>query len=171
MLKAINDIKGEIQSHSQRIGETEERISQTEDDSEHTGSGRLTPRVVIIKFVNWRDRETVLKAARKTTDLRYENHRVSFFPDLSAETRKLQRNFDDVKARFRALGVRYGMLYPAHLIITHNDKRRIFKSVTEAEKYIQEISPHSGATRGYAAYAAHMGAALEGRQTMPQNYL
>ncbi|KAL7872548.1 hypothetical protein SRHO_G00075310 [Serrasalmus rhombeus] len=123
-----------------------------------------TPRVVIIKFVNWRDRETVLKAARKTTDLRYENHRVSFFPDLSAETRKLQRNFDDVKARFRALGVRYGMLYPAHLIITHNDKRRIFKSVTEAEKYIQEISPHSGATRGYAAYAAHMGAALEWRQ-------
>uniref|UniRef100_A0AAR2LGB0 Uncharacterized protein n=1 Tax=Pygocentrus nattereri TaxID=42514 RepID=A0AAR2LGB0_PYGNA len=32
MLKAINDIKGEIQSHSQRIGETEDRISQTEDD-------------------------------------------------------------------------------------------------------------------------------------------
>ncbi|KAL7868322.1 hypothetical protein SRHO_G00097060 [Serrasalmus rhombeus] len=97
MLKAINDIKGEIQSHSQRIGETEERISQTEDDR---------------------------------------------------RPRKLQRNFDDVKARFRALGVRYGMLYPAHLIITHNDKRRIFKSVTEAEKFIQEISSHAGGHTG-----------------------
>lgn len=32
MLDAINSIKGDLLSHSRRIGETEERISQTEED-------------------------------------------------------------------------------------------------------------------------------------------
>ena len=99
-----------------------------------------SPRVVIMKFLNYRDRETTLRTARKTTEVRYENQRVAFFPDLSAETRKLQQRFNGVKTQLRALNIRYGMLYPSHLIITHNDKRRIFKSVAEAEEFVQEIS-------------------------------
>uniref|UniRef100_A0A0S7EWS1 LITD1 n=2 Tax=Poeciliopsis prolifica TaxID=188132 RepID=A0A0S7EWS1_9TELE len=215
MLKAIKDIKGDIQSLTERTGETEARISQAEDDvislqgrvkslektvevlsdrvaeqedrsrrsnlrlvglpeksegsdlcgflekwfretlgEDFTSSrcverahriGPLTsnpaaPRVVLMKFLSYRDREAALKAVRKMKEVHYKNHRVTFFPDLSAETRKLQRRFDGVKIRLRALKVRYGILYPAHLIITHNDKRRIFKSVEEAEKYIDGIS-------------------------------
>lgn len=97
------------------------------------------PRVVIMKFLNYRDREATLRTARRMTEVRYENQRVAFFPDLSTETRKLQQRFNGVKTQLRALNIRYGMLYPAHLIITHNDKRRIFKSVAEAEEYVQEI--------------------------------
>lgn len=92
-----------------------------------------------MKFLNYRDQEATLRTARKMTAVRYENERVAFFPDLSVETSKLQQLFNGVKTQLRALSVRYGMLYPAHLIITHNDKRRIFKSVAEAEEYIQEI--------------------------------
>lgn len=218
MLKAINDVKEDIQLHSQRIKETEERISQTEDDvtflegkvkklektvetlydkiTEQEDRSRRSnvrlvglpeksegsdlcgflekllcdtlkegfssppilerahrigpinpkssaPRVVIMKFLNYRDRETTLRSARMT-EVRYENHRVAFFPDLSAETRKMQKRFDGVKTQLRALNIRYGMLYPAHLIITHNDKRRIFKSVAEAEEYVQEMGARIG---------------------------
>ncbi|KAJ8004358.1 hypothetical protein DPEC_G00158340 [Dallia pectoralis] len=99
-----------------------------------------SPRAVVMKFLNYRDRETVLRTARKMTEVRYENQRVAFFPDLSAETRKLQQHFNGVKTQLRALNIRYGILYPSHLIITHNDKRRIFKSVAEAEEYIGGIS-------------------------------
>ncbi|KAJ8001122.1 hypothetical protein DPEC_G00187950 [Dallia pectoralis] len=97
-----------------------------------------SPRAVVMKFLNYRDRETALRTARKMTEARYENQRVPFFPDLSAETRKLQLRFNGVKNQLRALHIRYGILYPSHLIITHNDKRRIFKSV--AEEYIRGIS-------------------------------
>lgn len=103
-----------------------------------------SPRVVIMKFLNYRDRETTLRAARKMTEVRYENQRIAFFPDLSTETRKLQQRFNGVKTQLRALNIRYGMLYPAHLIITHNDKRRIFKSVAEAEEYVKKISLQTG---------------------------
>lgn len=37
------------------------------------------------------------------------------------------------------MNIRYGLLHPAHLIITHNDKRLISKTVAEAEGYIQMI--------------------------------
>lgn len=218
MMKAIQDIKGDMQSLTERTGETEVRISQVEDDvtslqskvkslektvevlcdrvaeqedrnrrsnlrlvglpeksegadlcgfletwlretlgedfpsvqyverAQRIGplsSKTTTPRVVMMKFLNHRDRDKTLKAARKMKEVYYENHRVTFFPDFSAETRKLQRRFDGAKTRLRALKIRYGILYPAHLIITHNDKRRIFKSVEEAEKYIDGISPQA----------------------------
>ncbi|KAE8295999.1 hypothetical protein D5F01_LYC04748 [Larimichthys crocea] len=215
MLDAINGIKAEVLSHSRRIGETEERISQAEEDlttlqqkvgqlegtveilrnkiqeQEDRGrrsnlrliglpektegsdmcsflenwlpkvfgddlastpvierahrvgqvnSGRSSaPRPIVMKFLNYKDRENTLRAARKQKEVRYGNQRVSFFPDLSAETRQRQRQFDGVKARFRAMDIRYGLLYPAHLVVTHNAERLIFKSVKEAEDFLRKI--------------------------------
>lgn len=38
-----------------------------------------SPRVVIMKFLNYRDREPTLRTGRKMTEVRYENQRVTFF--------------------------------------------------------------------------------------------
>eukprot|EP00064_Thunnus_orientalis_P001590 superscaffoldBa00000110_g1593 len=48
----------------------------------------------------------------------------------------LQRQLDGVKAQFRILNIRYGLLYPAHPVITHDGQRLIFKSVAEAKDYL-----------------------------------
>ncbi|KAG7522442.1 hypothetical protein JOB18_022344 [Solea senegalensis] len=202
MMEAIKDIKGELLSHSRRIGEVEESVSLVEDDAAalqqkvglltskiqdqedrarrpnlrlvglpektegpdmcnflenclpRTLGETLTPapvierahrigqvnpnrpstsRTIVMKLLNYRDRQKILRAARRLKEVRYENHRISFYPDLSAETRQLQRQFDGIKAQLRALNIRYGMLYPAHLVIKHNDQRLIFKSVPEAK--------------------------------------
>lgn len=213
MLEAINGLKAELLSHSKRIGETEERISQTEEDvntlrlkakkleqTVETLSNKVqdledrgrrsnlrmvglpertegsdacafledwlpkvltdcfsaapiierahrvgqinpnrpsTPRTIVMKFLNYKDREKTLRAARKLKEIRYGDNRISLFPDLSAETR--QRCFDGVKAQLRSRDIRYGMLYPAHLIVTHEDKRHIFKTVSKAEEYIRGL--------------------------------
>lgn len=106
------------------------------------------PRTIIMKFLNYRDCEKTMRAARRLGEVRHENHRLGFFPDLSSETRQRQRQFDGVKARFRAMDIRYGMLYPAHLVITHESKRRIFKTVPEAEEYLRGMqSPARGSPR------------------------
>lgn len=39
------------------------------------------------------------------------------------------------------MNIHYGILYPGHLIITHENKRLIFKTVKEAEDYIQNLYP------------------------------
>lgn len=104
-----------------------------------------TPRVVIMKFLNYRDRETAMTAARKMKEIFYKDHRLSLFPDLSPETRRQQRRFDGVKAKLRALNIRYGMLYPAQLMITHNERRIIFKSDEEAEDYVRKMRPQPAA--------------------------
>lgn len=90
-----------------------------------------------MKFLNYKDRKKTLRAARKLKELRYGDQSVNLFPDPSAETRQRQRCFDGVKAQLRSMDIRYGMLYPAHLIVTHADKRHIFKTVSEAEDFIR----------------------------------
>ncbi|KAL0153442.1 hypothetical protein M9458_050846 [Cirrhinus mrigala] len=78
------------------------------------------PRVIVIKFLNYQDREKALRAARKK-ELRYKGQRISLFPDLPTETRQRQRQFDSltVKAQLGGMEIHYGMLYPANLIVTH----------------------------------------------------
>lgn len=98
-----------------------------------------TPRAIVIKFLNYQDREKALRAARKMKELRYEGQRISLFPDLSAETRQRQRQFDGVKAQLRGMEIRYGMLYPAHLIVTHAGQRHVFKTVAEAEDFVRSV--------------------------------
>lgn len=74
-----------------------------------------TPRTIIVKFLNYKDCKKTLRAARTLGEVRHENHCLGFFPDLSSETHKRQRQFDGVKARFRAMDIHYGMLYPIYI--------------------------------------------------------
>lgn len=212
-LEAIRSVKGDVQVHSRRLDEAEERISRAEDDvaslqgkvqqleqtvadlsskimkietdaltsvwwdsqknlktktcgflqkwltnalggcytyppiierAYRIGSyspNATTRRVVIMKFLNYRDRENAMTAARRMKEIFYKNHRLSLFPDLSPETRRQQRRFNGVKAKLRALNIRNGMLYEAQLMITHKQRRIIFKSDEEAENYVKKIRP------------------------------
>lgn len=97
MLEAINVFKTELMSHSKRIGEAEDRISQTEEDV------------------------TTLRQKAKKLEQMVET--------LTNKILDLVRSMD----------IRYGMLYPAHLIVTHADKRHIFKTVSEAEDFIRRL--------------------------------
>lgn len=166
ILEAINGFKTELLSHSKRIGEAEERISQMEEDvntlrqkakkleqTVETLSNKIqdledrgrrsnfrmvglpektegsdvcafleewlpkvltdcftaapiierahrvgqinpnrpaAPRTIVMKFLNYKDREKTLRAARKLKEIHYGDHRISLFPDLSAETRQRQ---------------------------------------------------------------------------------
>ena len=102
------------------------------------------PRPIIIKLLNYKDRENTLKAARRQREVRYNDQWVSFFPDLSAETRQHQRLIAGMKVKLCALNIRYGLLYPAQLVITHYGRRLVFTSVSNAEDFLRNIpSQHS----------------------------
>ncbi len=68
---------------------------------------KSTPKVMIVKFLDYRDKERVMRAARAKKNVLFQNHRIMFFPDLSAELNKQQRQFDEVKKKLRAKGLVY----------------------------------------------------------------
>lgn len=92
------------------------------EQAHHVGqvnsSRSSAPSPIVMKFLNYKDREKTLRTARKQKEVRYGNQRVSLFPDPSAETRQRQQQFDGVMAHPRAMDIRYGLLY--HLVVTHN---------------------------------------------------
>lgn len=109
------------------------------------------PRTIVITFLNYKDREnsnSTLKAARTQREVRYKDQQVSFFPDLSTETRQRQRLFNGVKVKLCDLNIHYGLLYPAHLVITHDGRRLVFTSVTEAEDFLRNIPPQQSTGTG-----------------------
>lgn len=98
------------------------------------------PRALIMKFLNYKDKERVANAARAKGRVLYKNQHVMFFPDLPMEVHKQQKRFDDVKQRLRAKAIRYGIIYPARMRITHNDRSYIFETPTEVEDFLETLS-------------------------------
>ncbi len=64
---------------------------------------------------------------------------ISIYPDLTADVLLQRRNFDVVKKKLKEAGVRYGLLFPARLIVTHGSEKRIFNSVADAEAFANTI--------------------------------
>ncbi len=68
------------------------------------------PRTLIMKFLNDRDKTTVLKAIRAKKQILYKDRPVRFYPDLAAGVHKKQKEFDSARQQLRNMGIRYGML-------------------------------------------------------------
>ena len=97
------------------------------------------PRTLIMKFLNYKDKEAVMRAARAKQQILYKNQRVRFYHDTTAETHKRLKEFEEARRQLRSLGLRHGMSHPARLIVTYKDRSHIFNSADEAEHFIKKI--------------------------------
>ncbi|KAK1906890.1 LINE-1 retrotransposable element ORF1 protein [Dissostichus eleginoides] len=82
---------------------------------------------------------TVLKAVRAKKQLLYKDRPVRFYPDLAAGIHKKQKEFDTVRQKLRTMGIRYGMLLPAKLLVTYKDKTQTFENPADVEAFIRRI--------------------------------
>lgn len=94
------------------------------------------PRPMLIKLLNFRDRDTLLRAARDKGDLSINGQRVSLFPDFSGEIQKKRMLFLDIKKRLRALGVPYSMQFPAKLRVVALNATHFFDSPKDALSWL-----------------------------------
>lgn len=69
------------------------------------------PHTFIFKLLHFKDRDMELREARALQELKFENARLMIFPDYSMETQR--QSFDAVRAKLRAKGLKYSMLFPA----------------------------------------------------------
>lgn len=93
----------------------------------------------LVRFLNYRDRDMILAEARKHPELPYENTKVMFFPDFSAEVQKRRRSFIDVRRRLREKDIKYSMLYPSRLRIPYKGTVRFSDTPMEASDWIDSL--------------------------------
>ncbi len=97
------------------------------------------PRTLIMKFLNYKDKEAVMRAARAKRQILYKNQLVRFHQDMAAEMHKKLKEFEEARRQLRSLGLRYGTISPAWFIVTYKDRSHIFNSADEAEHFIKKI--------------------------------
>lgn len=97
------------------------------------------PRTLIMKFLSYKDKEAVVRAAKSKGQILYKNHHVRLYQDVAAGLHKKQKEFDEARRQLRSLGLRYGIIPPARLIVTHKGRSHIFNNPSEAEDFIRRI--------------------------------
>lgn len=101
------------------------------------------PRAVMIKFLNYGDKTRVMRAAREMGTVLYNNStKIMFFPDVSAELLKQRKTYDAVKKVLVSLAIpdlRFGVIHPAKLLVTHQGKRHMFDNASQANRFAQQL--------------------------------
>ncbi|KAK7925283.1 hypothetical protein WMY93_007593 [Mugilogobius chulae] len=60
------------------------------------------PRPLIMKFLNYKQKDSVMKAARAKKDMLYKNLKVRLYNDLPTEVHKQRKKYDSVRQQLRA---------------------------------------------------------------------
>ncbi len=55
------------------------------------------PRTLLMKFLNYRDKEAVMRVARAKRQILYKNQPVGFYQDMTAETHKKMKEFGEAR--------------------------------------------------------------------------
>lgn len=116
---------------------TIERAHRLGPRRDHTT--KSTPRTLIMKFLNYKDKEAVMRAAKTKRQILYKNQQVQFYQDMAAEMHKKVRAFGEARRQLRSLGLRYGIIHPARLIVTYKERSHIFNTANEAEDFIKKV--------------------------------
>lgn len=109
------------------------------------------PRPLILKFLNYRDKGHVMRAARAKEKIMYGEQHIMFFSNFSVEVTRKRRRYGTVKQRLRARGKQFGRLFPAKLFTLHNGQRRVFESPDDVETFLHE-EENNKANKGLYPY-------------------
>ncbi|GCB73385.1 hypothetical protein scyTo_0002516 [Scyliorhinus torazame] len=92
---------------------------------------------MVVRFHRFTDKECVLRWAKKERSRRWENTEIRIYQDWSAELAKKRAGFNRAKAVLHRKGVKFGLLQPARLWVTYQDRHHYFDTPDEAWTYIK----------------------------------
>uniref|UniRef100_A0AAQ6ABC2 L1 transposable element RRM domain-containing protein n=1 Tax=Amphiprion ocellaris TaxID=80972 RepID=A0AAQ6ABC2_AMPOC len=92
------------------------------------------PRAIVCRFHYYSDCVDILRRARELQQIKVRDLTISVFPDHTAKVARARAAFNEVRRQLRGIdGVRYGLIHPARLRITHDG---VTKEFVSAEKGI-----------------------------------
>lgn len=92
---------------------------------------------MIIKIHHFPKKEKIINLTRLQSPLLFDGTRI--YPDFPPEVSEQCRAFDGVKKKLREAGIKHGLLFPAHLILTLGSEQKIFLKPSDAEKFIATV--------------------------------
>ena len=101
----------------------------------HVQDVTLTGRIMT-KNLNYRNRDTILKAAREKVPLKFENHTITIYPDYTKRVQESRKSFLSVKQKLRAMDIKYMLLYPARLRVIYNGQSHFFEQPEEVWQWL-----------------------------------
>ncbi len=96
-------------------------------------------RSILVQFLQYSQREGVLKATLKKQDILYEGSRLRFYPDLSAEVLQRCCEFDTGGKMMVRHSMYCGFTYPAHLRCLHEGWIHLFDSPKSAAAFWETL--------------------------------
>lgn len=82
---------------------------------------RQSPRPIIVKYLNYVDRLTILQKFRAQNSLEIDGYKLLLFADYSAELSKKRRAFTSICTQLHNKKIKFALTYPAVLRITTTD--------------------------------------------------
>uniref|UniRef100_H2ZU44 L1 transposable element RRM domain-containing protein n=1 Tax=Latimeria chalumnae TaxID=7897 RepID=H2ZU44_LATCH len=80
------------------------------------------PCMLLFKLLRYRDKENILRQARKLGTLTYNNKPVYLFPNMSAELFQKRKSFLGIKRLCKDLDIPFALLFPARLRIDFKEE-------------------------------------------------
>ncbi|XP_026092897.1 uncharacterized protein LOC113065665 [Carassius auratus] len=98
------------------------------------------PRPFVLRLHYFHTLEDILRKAAAEKQLFHGGKRIQIFPDYPPAVAKKRALFNRTRELLRGRpGVRYGLLYPARLLITHNGTQISFIDAKKAEEYAERL--------------------------------
>uniref|UniRef100_H3BA44 L1 transposable element RRM domain-containing protein n=1 Tax=Latimeria chalumnae TaxID=7897 RepID=H3BA44_LATCH len=82
------------------------------------------PRMILFKLLRFRDKEMLLRQARKLGSLTYKNKPLYLFLNMSAESFQRRKSFNRVKRLCKDLDIPFALLYPSKIRMTLNGVKK-----------------------------------------------
>lgn len=96
-------------------------------------------RAILIRFLKFQEKELVYRESRKRA-ITHDGAKITFAQDLSAETVRIRRAFNQVTQLFVDINAFRGFQHnPCRLRILHDSKIHLFSTPQEAERFYKSI--------------------------------
>ncbi|ROL55474.1 LINE-1 retrotransposable element ORF1 protein [Anabarilius grahami] len=164
--EVVTDLKNSVNAIQERLDEAEGHISNMEDVTSIVGDGERHDKCLEVMWNRIEDLENrsrcnnvrmiglregleaggminqgeVLQAAREKGMTDWEGRRISFFPNMSRELARKQREFTASRRMLRSVNVKYTLAYPASLCFTSQGKSRVFTSSADQSSSSKNIA-------------------------------
>lgn len=96
------------------------------------------PRSVLVRFLRFTEKESILRAALKKT-ITHEGKELRFYSDLSTSVVQKRREFSSVIKTMASRGLYRGFAYPARLRCLHMGKIRLFDDPNSAKVFLDSL--------------------------------
>ncbi|KAJ1115702.1 hypothetical protein NDU88_003924 [Pleurodeles waltl] len=105
------------------------------------------PRPVIIRLLNYQDRDTILQLARERRPVIYKNTELNFFPDYTPGVHAAHRAFLLVKRSRAQTAARFSLIYLGKLKVQHGGSLQFFTDPKLAARYAKSLPRKSEAVQ------------------------